>query len=518
MQNSRIKNVSRNMVSITVFQFTKILFAFLGRIIFLKILSPSYLGINGLFSNILTVLTLTDLGINTAFMYCLYKPIANNDREKLSAYLYYFKKLYNIIALIILILGLSLIPFLKYLINLPNEIDNIYIYYILLLINTVASYLYIYKTTILLADQKMYIVNKIDIIFQFILLISQMFVLIFTHSYMLYLICLVLCTFLSNIIKAKKVDAEYKLIKNDYSIPKDERKKIFINMKSLVLYRIGGVIQSNTDNILISIFVGTIIVGYYSNYSLIIVSATSFLNIIFSAVKASLGNFVNEKDKKSQLEMFNIFEVFNFWLVGFCFVCFVILIPDFIKIVFGNEYLLSLSALIWMSINFYTSNIRQTIWAYRETTGLFNKTKYITMVTAIINLFMSILLGYRFGLVGIIAATVISRMLYAWWKEPLILFNDYFNISAYKYYINYIKRAILIAVVTFAIYLICYFIPNINIYINFLIKIIISIFTYFIILFVIYKNDKSFEYLKNNILKKLGGNFYERLFKNKQNC
>ena len=516
MENSRIKNVSKNMINVVFFQIVKILLVFVGRIIFLKVLDSSFLGVNGLFSNILTVLTLTDLGINTSLMYSLYKPLANNDEKKVAQYINYFKKIYNTIALVIAILGVLLIPFLKYLVNLPNDMEHIYLYYLLLLLNSVTSYLFVYKTTLLSADQKMYIINRYDILFQFILFASQTLVLIFTHSFALYLLCTVICTVLSNYFKVRKTEQLYPYLKTkDYdSLPKNDRKNIFMDLKSLFLYKLGGVIQSNTDNILISIFVGTITVGYYSNYSLIILSVTSFLTIFFTSIKASLGNYITNKDKKNQLKMFNILETYNFWLVGFCAICFLILIPDFISICFGENYLLSHSVLIWIVLNFYTSNIRQTIWAYRETTGLFSKTKYITLTTSTINLFLSILLGYYYGIAGIIAATVIARMLFAWWREPQILFKDYFNSSAKTYYCRYIGRLLLLTVTYFLIYFAC-LLPNINIYIDFILKIIILILIFGLMIIIVYRKSDAMSYFKNNILKKVGGKFYERLFKDK---
>lgn len=504
MEESRVKKTSINIISAFLLQFVKLALVFVNRIIFVKILGASYLGVNGLFSNVLGILSLADLGMTTALMYSLYEPLARNDKEKIKIYMNYFKKIYNIIALTVAVVGICLIPFLKYLVNLPENMPNIYLYYILLLANSVISYLFVYKTTLVSADQKSYLINKYDTIFQFVLFVAQILVLLLTKSFALYLAMNVICSLASNIVKVRKAEKIYPYLKenNIEKINKKEKNSIFENLKSLFLYKIGGVIQNNTDNILISIFVGTISVGYYSNYTTIINAITTFLTLIFTSLKASMGNYVVSKDKKSQLKMFNVLEIYNFWLVGFCAICFMALIPDFINICFGSEYVLSESLLICACLNFYTSNSRQVIWTYRETTGIFKKTKYITLVTAILNIFLSIIFGKIYGLAGIVGATVLSRMIYAWWKEPTVLFGDYFKTSPKQYYFNYIKRLALLCVIAGGVLAICNCISISNIYVLFIVKCIICCIVPTLCFYIIYRKSEAMTYLKDNVIKK----------------
>ena len=500
MSESRIKNTSRNFVYALIFQIVKIALMFGVRIIFVHKLGEEYLGVNGLFTNVIGILSLADLGMTTALMYSLYKPLAEKDEQRIKAYINYFRKVYYIIALIITVVGIGIIPFIQYLVNLPSEMPDIYLYYILLLANSVISYLYVYKTTLLSADQKMYIINKYDTIFQFVLAILQIIILLVFQSFVGYLLANIFCTLLGNIMKAKKTDEIYPYLKQKEKtiLETEEKKKIFSNLFSMSFYKLGTVIQNNTDNIITSIFVGTITVGYYSNYLTIISSITTFFTMVFTSLKASIGNYIVFKKKTEQLNLFNILEVYNYWLVSFCFICFIILIPDFINICFGEQYILSFSVLIWTVLNFYTSNIRQTLWTYRETTGIFKKTKYITIITAIINIALSILLGYFFGLAGIIAATVISRMCYSWWKEPFIIYKDYFKSSPKPYFITYIKRLVLLFIICTITYIISCIIPNINLYVNFLLKMIICLIIPTGMLFMIYRKSEAFNYLKTN--------------------
>jgi len=500
---SRIKNTSKNIVFAIIFQFIKILLVFLGRIIFVRQLGVSYLGINGLFTNVLSILSLADFGITTTLMFCLYKPLSDNDEEKIVQYMNYFKKVYNVIALAVAIFGICLMPFLKYLVNLPDNVPNIYIYYLLLLGNSVLSYLFVYKTTLLSADQKMYVINKYDIVFQFILFFVQNAFLILTKSFILYLVCNIVCTFISNLLKVNATNKIYPFLKEKIKLelPKDDKRNIFKNLYSLSCYKLGSVLQGSTDNILISVFVGTIAVGYYSNYNTIILSVTSFLTLAFSALKASMGNFVITKDKIEQFKMYNILEVYNYWLVSFCSVCFMILIPDFLEICFGKEYILGFGLLVCTVLNFYTSNIRQVLWVYRETTGIFTKTKYITLVTTLFNVILSIIGGYCFGITGIILATIVARFIYAWWREVQIIFKNCFDANPDDYYITYIKRLIGTCIIYFITALICKYLTVFNIYISFVIKMIVCVIVPNVILFIVYRNSIAINYFKSDIIK-----------------
>ena len=504
MSQSRIKNTSKNFIYAVILQIVKIALMFLVRIVFVYQLGEEYLGVNGLFTNVIGILSLADLGITTALMYSLYKPLAENNEQKIKEYIDYFRKVYYVISLIITLTGIAIIPFLKYLVNLPSEMPDIYLYYILLLTNSVISYLFIYKTTLLSADQKMYIINRYDIIFQFVLSLMQIIILVVWKNFIGYLASNIICTILSNIMKAIKVDKIYPYLKkkDKTSLSKQEKKQIFSNLFSLSFYKIGGIIQTNTDSIITSIFVGTVTVGYYSNYSTIILSVTNFLTMIFTSLKASVGNYLVSKKDEEQIKLFNLLEVYNYWLVAFCSICFIVLIPDFINICFGEQYILSLPVLIWAVLNFYTSNIRQALWTYRETTGVFKKTKYITIITSIINIGLSILLGYFFGLPGIIAATVIARMIYAWWKEPLVIYKDYFKASPVPYFITYIKRLVLLFGITTATYFFANVISLEGTYMKFLMKCIICIFIPTIIFFIIYRKSDAYIYITNNLLKR----------------
>ena len=498
MSESRVSNIKKNIIYTFIFQFIKLILIFLNRVIFVHYLGAAYLGINSLFTNLLSFLTLADFGVITAMMYSLFKPLALKDEKKISTYVNFFNKIYNYIALTILILGLIVMLFLKYIVNLPYGIDHIYLYYILMLINVVISYLFVYKTTILLSDQKKYIINSYDTKFYVLLFISQVLILYFTKNYALYLVANIITTILSNLFKVKRVNKIYPYINNykEDSLTKKEKKEVFVNVKDLFLYRIGAVIQNNTDNILISIFSGTIIVGYYSTYLMIISGITSFVNLIFSSIKSSLGNYIVKESIEDQKKMFYILEDINFIIIAFCACCFINLLQPFIEMTFGHEYMLSNFTLILVVGIFYTENIRQNIWMYRETTGIFGKTKYATLVTAILNIILSIILGYFYKIDGVLISSIIASFVFAWWMEPKIMFRKYFNTSSKKYLFNYLRN-VLILIIIVLINMYCLNISLDNVYLNFAVKLILTVVVTFVLLILPFIKSETFKYLKS---------------------
>lgn len=483
-------------------QILMLILTFLSRIVFVKVLGAEYLGINGLFSNVLTILSVADLGLGSAIVYSMYKPLAEDNKEKISALMNYYKKIYNIIAIIVAILGICLIPFLKYLINTEQEFENINLYYIIFLTNTVVSYLLASRSVILSADQKLY-VTKIYTLIVFILqTIIQILVLLLTKNFILYLLVQVLGTFLTNLCGAVVTKRMYPYINKKDKLKEKEKKEIFKNMKSMFFYKIGGVILNNTDNILISVLVGTVWVGYYSNYYMVISSVETFLSIIFTALSASVGNLIVCADKKQQYMVFKTTNLITNIIFGFCSVGLLILFNDFITIFFGSTYVLSFEIVVVIVLSFYIKGILNPIWVYREATGLFTYTKYIFLFTAIINLILSIILGKICGVFGILLATVIARLVTNAWYEPFILYKIHFE----KNVLSYFKENILNLIITVIIIVISgYIVSYINTVSigNFILKGIICTIIAGLTYYLCYRKTEAFDYLKVNIVNKI---------------
>ncbi len=498
--NSRTYNSMKNIFFGLGSQIIILICNFISRTVFIKTLGSEYLGVNGLFSNILTVLSLAELGIGNAIIYSMYKPLATNDKEKITALMNLYKKLYNIMAIVILLIGLTLVPVLKYLVNTNIDMSEITLYYILYLLHSVISYLFASRTSILQADQKMYIIKMYTMIFTVIQQIVQIILLYLTHNFMLYLIVQILFTFMMNLYGAMKSYKLYPYLKGKQKLEKRETKEIFSNIKYVFIYRLGGVILNNTDNILISIIIGTIYVGYYSNYYMIINSITVFTTIIFSALTASIGNLNAVSNEKRKYEVFKIIDFCSAIIFGFISVCLLILFSDFIKIWVGEEFILDVSIVYTIVLNFYIVGRLNPISTYRDTLGMFKKTRYIFLITACINIILSIVLGKIWGMFGIIIATAISRILTNRWYEPFILYKDYFKEKISKYWKNntyYIFCTLLNYIITYSI---CKNINVENIW-GFLIKAILcGLLNIILYLIECYKKNEFKELI--NIIKK----------------
>ncbi len=503
MSESRAVKVQRNVTTSILQNFVSIITNFVSRMIFVRILDESYLGINGLFSNILSILSLADLGMATVMMYSLYAPIEEGNTEKISALVSFFRKIYLMIAMTVLLSGLAFLPFLHLVVNLKEPVPFLEGYYVLALLNVVVSYLFVYRTTLICADQKMYILNKYIMVFKVITFVVQSIVLILCKDYFIYLAAAVVISFISNVFQNMVSLKMYPFLKNSVvRLEKEEKNRIFRDVKAMFLYRISGTVQSNTDNILISVFVGTASVGFYSNYAMVVMQITGIVSLIFNSIKASIGSLIVNRATQNEEKyyFFRVSEMGNFWIVGFCSICFMVLFQDFVHIFFGAKYVVDWIVVIAIVLNFYISNIRQSVWMFREATGLFQETKYITVVTAVLNIIFSLLFGYFWGMAGILMATVLASMLYAWWKEPVVLYRVFFKRSAISYIVNYIKNAAVCILTCAATYFLCEWVVLNNPYMEFTVHMLICGIVPNVIFLCVFWNTKEFQYIKERLL------------------
>lgn len=442
----RIKNSLKNIYTGLLGQIVTLLITFITRTIFIKFLGTSYLGISSLFSNILTIFSLAELGVGQAIVFNLYKAIADDEKQKICALMNLYEKMYKFIGLFILVIGLSFTPFLHVLIKGGIYIENIKLIYILFVVNSASSYFYIYRSSFIIANQKNYIITKINYIFLIITNILQIVFLIISKNYIIYLLIQIILTIVQNIYISKKCIKIYPFLKNNknYSLGKEEKSNIFKNIRALMVYKIGTISLNSTDNLIISYFVGITTVGLYSNYNLIVVSISGFLNIIFNSLTASIGNLVSKESVKKKKEMFNIINFSTFWIYGVSSICLFILMTPFVDFWIGNEFVLNNYTVLIISLNFYIGGMLFTPYTYRQTLGLFTYGKWRPVISAILNIFLSILLGGNFGLPGVLIATVITRILTNVWFDPYIVYSKGFNSSAKNYFKKYCEYVLVV--------------------------------------------------------------------------
>lgn len=484
----RIENSIRNIKYNVVAQIINLIIQFINRTIFIMVLGKEYLGINGLFSNILTILSLADMGIGTVLIYSMYKPLAEKDIKKLKQLMNMYKKIYNIIAFVVFSIGLCLTPFLHLFIKNMPDIDNLNLIYLLYLINTTVSYLCIYKISIINADQKNYIVTFIQQVFSIISNIVMISMLLITKNFIVYLVIQVLFSVISNLYLSNKATKLYPFIKNvdNEELSIEEKKKIKKNTIAMLFHKVGGVVVSGTDSLMMSAMIGLEAVGIYSNYLLIINAIKKFTTIFFASITASVGNLNVEENHHKLYSIFKKTLYGNFMIYSFCSICLFCLLNPFIMVWLGKDYLFGIGFIIVLVLYFYVDGMRQTVLTFKDAMGLFEKDKIKPVVQSIVNIVLSIILTIHYGLIGIILGTFLSTILVCTFWEAKVLFRYGFHKSVFEYvllYSKYIVIFIFITIITYSLNIIFNSNSIIIFIIHMLLTVIISLFLLFLFTF-----------------------------------
>lgn len=504
----RLKNSIKNIISGTIAQMLILLFSFFTRTVFIKILGTTYLGLGSLLSNIMGLFSLAELGVGQAITFALYKAIADKDQDKIINLMKLYKKIYEGIFIVIIVLGFGSYFLLDRILEENKGLENVKIIYIIFVLNSAFSYLYIYRNSYIIANQKGYIISKVNYLFVISTNIIQIIVLYYLRNYIVYLFIQTISTILQNIYISKVCLNLYPFLNNKTTkkINSIEKKEIFSNIKSLIFYKIGTLALNSTDNILISMYAGLNIMGIYGNYSLIVTSLSGLLSVIFNSMTASIGNLVVREKIEKKIEVFKIINFMSFWIYSVSSIMLYILLNDFIKIWIGNQYLLSNLTIGIIVVNFYISGMLFPTFTYRQTLGLFKYGKFRPIISAIINLFISIVLGKRIGLTGILLGTAITRLLTNVWYDPYIIFKIEFKISLKKYIKDYLIYANIFLILGLINYLLLSTTLFNNNILKFFIKGISSFVISNIIIILFFYKTFEFNYLKNmfsnRVLKK----------------
>ena len=502
-QRSRTENSIINSAMSIVTQVLTVVLNFAVKTVFIKMLSDEYLGVNGLFTNIITMLSLADLGIGIAIPYSLYKPLAKKDEHKINVLMNFYKKVYTIIGIAVLLIGLSLTPFLGLIIkDIPKNVPHLSLIYILFVIHSASSYFFVYKKFLIDSDQKGYITSRIIFTFSTLLSIIQIILLVTTKNYILFLLSSIILVIIQNIYISSKANKLYPFIKNktDEKLEKEDMEGIKKNVSSLFIYKVGTVIMNGTDNIIISKFIGLIIVGFYSNYVLIINSITTVLNQIFNAITSSIGNLVVTTNKKRSKEVYDNLNFANFWLYALFGVCIIVLINPFINIWIGKKYVKGFSIVFLLVLNFYVLGMQSVTNSFRNAYGLFWIAKYRPIIMVIINIVISVVLVQFIGIEGVLIGTLISRLLTTAWLDPYIVHKYGFEISPKSYYVDYLKYLVIFIAISI---ILNYFVSMIainNIFILILIAILVVISVNVILVLLFFKTSE-FNYFYDKIKK-----------------
>lgn len=503
----RTKNSIKNIIAAMSSNIVTIIVGLIAQAIFIKILGTEYLGLNGLFTNIISMLAIVELGVGNAIIYNLYQPIATKNVQKIKSLMHFYKKSYRIIGFVILLLGLILIPFLPLLIEEVTININITGVFLLFLIETVCSYFLSYKRSILYANQKNYLIQLIHIAYTILLNTLQLFILYFTKNYYLYLIIKILMRILENIVITLVANKLYSYLKeNDVKeLDKETEKDIFKKVKALFFHKIGGFVVLGTDNIIISKYLGLVSVGLYSNYYLIINAVQTLFGQMIIALTPSVGDMLVGEQEEKIFDTFKKIRFINFWIATFTGISLLILMEPFIKLWIGDEFLLSFSVLIVLVFNYFQKMMRNTYQTFKEAAGIFYEDRFVPLVESALNIIVSILLVKYLGLVGVFIGTIISGMVLWGYSYPKYVYKNLFKRS----YLNYIKETIGYLLLFISIASMTYLLSSIihfnQIYLTFIVNLLISLFIPNLLLLLFFYKTEHFKYFKtiiNKIIKK----------------
>lgn len=484
--DSRTKNSTRNICAATINRIVLMVLPFIARTVLVNSLGSEYLGLNGLFTSILNVLNLSELGFGTALVYTMYSPIANHDIEKVSALLNLYKKIYTRIGIVIAVIGLLCVPFLEYLIKGGGPSDvNVYILYLIYLTNVVVSYeFYAYKIALFTAHQRSDVQSNVSTVFNIFVYVAQIILLLQFKNYYIYIAWMPILTLLENLYTSKLAARFYPNITCCGEISKDEKLAIKDHVKGLALQKFCGASRNSFDSIIVSMFLGLTAIAIYSNYYYIMYSIHVFLYQIPNSIRASVGNSIATESQDKNYRDFNKMNLIYMFISGLCCSCMLCLYQPFMKLWMGEEMLFPTVTMILFCIYFIELSLSDIISLYKDGAGLWWKGRYRTLLEALLNLVLNFVFGWLWGVNGILMATIISMALMGLGYAGWIIFKYYFTKKNFILYVrNQLYLILVIGISGLGAYTVCGLLPFDGILLlvlNPLIAVVLTIFLFWL--------------------------------------
>lgn len=485
----RTKNATRNIVFGMILRIYQTFVPFLMRTAMIYTLGVQYLGLNSLFTSILSVLNLAELGVGSAMVYSMYKPIVEDDEKTICALMKLYKIYYRIIGLVIAIVGGILTPFVPQLISgeVPGGL-NVYVLYLLNLAATVCSYwLFAYKGSILQAYQRTDIVSKVTLITSTIQYVAQIIILFIWKDYYLYVIIMLLAQIMNNIITALEAEKLYPKYKAKGKLPSEEVKSINRRIRDLFTAKLGGVIVNSADTLVISAFLGLTVLAVYQNYYFIITAVIGFVTVFFNSCTAGIGNSLLTETKEKNFQDLNKFTFLISCIAGICSSCFLGIFQPFMTLWVGKDYLLPFSAVVCLVIYYYIYEINQLLNLYKDAGGIWHEDRFRPLVTAIVNLGINLIMVQIWGIYGVLLSTALSMLFVG---MPWLFYNLFTTMFEKKQLIGYVIKIFQYALVSLAactiVVVICGFIKGsllIVIFLRAVICVVIPCLSYIIVFF-----------------------------------
>lgn len=498
MGKSRTQNAVRNIGWGIIEKIITLLLPFITRTILIKVLGAEYLGLNSLFTSILQVLSITELGFGSAIVFSMYRQIEEGDNKTICALMNVYRKIYLVVGSIILLAGLIITPFLTSLIKgiYPKDI-NIYVLYLIYLFNTVIGYyLWGYKAALFSAHQRNDLVSKRNTVVSLVAEIFKLLVLITIRNYYAYVVIFPLATIITNVLNALLAKKMFPDIICEGDISKETRTGLRKRIVGLVSFKIYNVIFASVDTIVISAFLGLTPLAIYNNYYYIQTALVGFLTIFTSSITAGVGSKMVTNSPDDNYEDFKKFTFVNGWVVSWCSICLLCLYQHFMQLWVGESLVFPFQTMVLMVLYFYFPRMTTLTYTYREAAGLWWEDRFRPLVATVANLAINIALVQIIGMDGVIISTLICSILINIPWGSIVLFKNYFKRSTAEYFKLILFYTVATTVVGCATVLVCNPLPAIGL-VSLLIKAIICVIVPNILLLLIYHRRPEYAYMKN---------------------
>ena len=504
MSNSVTKNALRNIAFGSLNRVTALLLPFVTRTVTLQLLGASYLGIGTLFSSILSFLSLTELGLGSAIVYSMYKPIAENDTHTIGALLSFYKKLYRIIGIIVLVLGTLILPLVPFLIkgDAPTGI-NVYVLYYIYLVNSVISYFFAgYRQSLLTAHQRSDITSNISSVVNICVQAGQILALCLTHNFYVYAFVPIVGTLSTNFVNWIITTKKYSHIKCNGDISDDTKNEIKRKITGLFGTKLNSIVVHSADTIVISAFLGLTLTAQYGNYYYIMNAVCGFVAVFYTSITAGVGSKLVTDGVESNLRLFKNLSFINAWMVSWCCVCFLCLYEPFMKLWVGEEMSLGIEFVVLMVAYFFIYEIQRTVLTFKDAAGLWNKDKMRPYVSMTVNVVSNLLLVQFFGIYGIVLSTILAFMISLPWANH-VLFKNLFQRNSIQNIFSIFKYFVITVASCIATYFVCGFCGDTMAW--FIVRVVMCVIIPNLIMLLCFYRTQEFEYLKAKI-----GSFIKR--------
>lgn len=409
--------------------------AFVVQKTLVETMGSDYNGINGLFSSILAMMSLADLGIGTAIIYHMYRPVAEKDWQKINSLLCFYKRCYIGISGVVLLIGLVVSPFLTLLVGDVDISDSIYLIYALFLVDCLCSYFLAYKKSLLYADLMNYIPDAIYFVVYLIQNALQIYVLMAFQNFILFLIVKSLGKCVSNLFISLYISKKYPQTRGRDIEPveREVREDIVTKVKGLLFHKLGKILVTGSDSIVLTGVLGIGAMSLYTNYRLIISGVTALFSRIFEILTNSVGNFLLDSDQNRRLDIYQKIDFLNFWCFGCVAVGMYAIIQPFLILWQGEKFLLDKAVVFVLVINFYLEGMRASVNTFKEAAGIFHEDRKIPMIEALVNLAVSVILAKLLGIAGVFLGTIISTAVVYLYSYPRYVCKPLFGMCYWQY-------------------------------------------------------------------------------------